>query len=235
MLVVAIWALEVLAQGLPSSQRSRQAIRRLRPVLEETLSQQGWSWGSPIFLRIFKAEKQLELWIKRAGRFHLFKSYPICSYGNRGIGPKTREGDGRAPEGFYYVTPGQMNPNSNYHLAFNLGYPNTYDRFHNRSGSALMVHGRCVSIGCFAMTDTAMEEIYVLADAALGHGQPFFRVHIFPYRMTNRNMQRYRKSPWYPFWRNLKRGHDWFAIHEGLPPDVTVRSGQYTFGPVSPH
>lgn len=232
-LVVAGWTWEVQARNLPSSRRSRQAIHRQRPLLEKSMADKGFSWGVPIYLRIFKTEKQLELWMKRGNRFHLFKTYPICTYGQKGVGPKTREGDGRAPEGFYYVTPRQMNPRSSFHLAFNLGYPNTYDNVHGRSGGALMVHGSCVSIGCYAMTDRVMEEIYVLADAALGHGQPFFRVHIFPFRMTEGNLRRYRGSRWYGFWRNLKKGHDWFTAHRYRPPDVTMRDGRYEFGSAS--
>ncbi len=229
MVSVLGWGLDVVARDVPSSRRSRQAIHRARPALAKHMSERGLSWGSAIYLRIFKAERQLEVWIKHSGRFHLFKSYPICTYGRKGLGPKTREGDGRAPEGFYFVAPPQMNPYSSYHLSFNLGYPNTYDQLRGRSGSALMVHGNCVSIGCYAMTDKSMEEIYALADAALSHGQPFFRVHIFPFRMTDRNMRRHRRSPWYDFWRNLKTGHDWFTANGDLPPDVTVRKGRYAF------
>jgi murein L,D-transpeptidase YafK len=232
-LVVAGWTWEARARDLPSSRRSRQAINRKRPLLEKHMAGKGFSWGMPIYLRIFKAEKQLELWMKRGNRFHLLKTYPICTYGQKGLGPKLREGDGRAPEGFYFVAPRQMNPQSNFHLAFNLGYPNTYDRVHGHSGSALMVHGSCVSIGCYAMTDKIIEEIYVLADAALGHGQPFFRVHIFPFRMTDENLRRYRGSRWYGFWCNLKKGYDWFAAHQYRPPDVTTRNGRYEFGSAS--
>ncbi len=228
-LVVFGWNPETSAQEVPSSRRSRQVKHRLRPVLEKAMAKKKMIWGSRIYLRIFKAEKQLEVWIKRAGRFHLFKSYPICTYGRSGLGPKIREGDGRAPEGFYFVTPRQMNPHSSYHLAFNLGYPNRYDQSHGRTGSALMVHGSCVSVGCFAMTDRTMEEIYALADAALSRGQPYFRVHIFPFRMTDRNLRQHRHSPWFDFWLNLKRGHDWFSRYKSRPPDVTVRHGRYVF------
>ncbi|MEJ2156371.1 MAG: murein L,D-transpeptidase [Desulfobacteraceae bacterium] len=235
LLVLALAALfsESHAERFPSSRRLRKAVRRQRPLLERSMIEKGFDWGSPIYLRIFKAEKQLELWLKREGRFHIFKSYPVCSYGGKGVGPKTRQGDGRAPEGFYFVSSRQMNPGSRYHLAFNLGYPNDYDRCHGRTGSALMVHGRCVSIGCFAMTDEAMEELYVLADAALDRGQPFFRVHIFPFRMTERNMQSHRSSPWYGFWSNLKTGYDWFSAHGNRPPDATVLRGRYAFAAAS--
>lgn len=217
------------AQHLPSSGRSRQAVERQRPVLQRDLACKGFSWGTPIFIRIFKAENQLEVWLKKGNRFKLYKSYTVCTYGGKGLGPKTRQGDGKAPEGFYFVTPRQINPHSRFHLAFNLGYPNAYDRRHGYTGSALMVHGDCVSIGCFAMTDASMEEIYTLADAALKNGQPFFKVHIFPFKMTEKNMQTYTNSRWIDFWRNLRFGYDWFIDQGHVPPDTSVFQGRYQF------
>jgi murein L,D-transpeptidase YafK len=211
----------------PASDRSRKAIARVRPALEEALEKKGLLFGAPIFIRIFKQSRELELWIEKDDRFALFRSYDICSYSGR-LGPKERRGDLQAPEGFYYVTPARMNPASDYHLSFNLGYPNAYDRAHGRTGSALMVHGDCVSIGCYAMTDGGIEEIYALADAALRNGQPFFRVHIFPFRMTAERMREESGSRWIDFWRNLKEGHDLFESR-GTPPDVGVRSRRYAF------
>lgn len=219
------------AQAIPSSARSRQAVARAKPALQRELTALGLHWGAPLYIRIFKKSQQLEVWLFDRARFKLFKTYPICTYGFHGLGPKTKEGDGKAPEGFYFVSPSRLNPSSKYHLAFNLGYPNTYDRVHGRTGSALMVHGKCVSIGCFAMTDPVIEQIYALAHAALKQGQPFFRVHIFPFRMTDSNMARHGRSQWLPFWRNLKLGYDFFDRNGRLPPDVEVRGGQYHFGP----
>lgn len=212
----------------PASDRSLKVIQKVRPKIQIELKRAGLTWGAPIFIRIFKAEKTLEIWLKKGKTFQLFKSYPVCTYGFAGLGPKIRQGDGRAPEGFYYIAPRFMNPYSRYHLSFNLGYPNTFDRAYNRTGSALMVHGSCVSIGCYAMTDKRMEEIYALSDAALRNGQPFFRVHIFPFKMTRINMLRHRQSTWYPFWQNLRQGYDWFEKHK-VPPDVNVQGRQYVF------
>jgi murein L,D-transpeptidase YafK len=212
----------------PTSPRSTEAINRVKPGLEAELLANGLQWGSPIFIRVFKQEKELEVWIKDGGLFKLFRTYGICTYGRKGLGPKLEEGDGKAPEGFYFVTANQLHPTSRFHLAFNIGYPNRYDRHHQRTGSFIMVHGRCQSDGCFAMTDASMEEIYALADAALRTGQPFFRLHIFPFRMTDRNMQRHRNNEWFSFWENLKAGYDHFELHLN-PPDVGVDSGRYTF------
>ncbi len=158
------------ARELPTSPRSRAAAAHVTGRLQREFVRQDLKWGAPVFIRIFKASRELEVWIKDGDRYRLFHTYPVCTWGWGSLGPKLRQGDGQAPEGFYFVTPGRMNPYSRYHLAFNLGYPNAYDRAHGRTGSALMVHGDCVSIGCYAMTDRGIEEIYTLADAALRGG-----------------------------------------------------------------
>jgi murein L,D-transpeptidase YafK len=212
---------------VPSTARSRAAIQRVAPRLERDLAAKELRLGSPVFVRIFKKEHELEVWLENGERFERFRTYPICAWSGR-LGPKRKTGDRQSPEGFYFVTPERMNPASRFHLSFNLGYPNAYDRHHGRTGSALMVHGNCVSIGCYAMTDRRIEEIYALADAALRAGQPYFRVHVFPFRMTPRNMERHRRSPWIDFWRNLKQGHDAFE-RTGRPPDVRVEEGRYVF------
>ncbi|WHI53155.1 L,D-transpeptidase family protein [Microbulbifer sp. MLAF003] len=134
------------------------------------LTAQNLEYGAPIFIRIFKGSSTLELWMEsNDGRFKLFKEYEICAYSGD-LGPKEQEGDLQSPEGFYFVNAGRLNPWSQFHLSFNLGYPNKYDRMQGRTGSALMVHGDCVSIGCYAMTDTNINEIYTLATEALKGG-----------------------------------------------------------------
>ena len=166
--------------------------------------------------------------MKGKERYQLFRTYKVAAMSGE-LGPKQKEGDKQAPEGFYFVPASRMNPNSRFHLSFNLGYPNGYDRAHKRTGSALMVHGAKVSIGCFAMTDPKIEEIYTLCDAALRNGQPYFRVHSFPFRMTDANMAQHKDSKWQEFWENLKAGYDWFE-EKGVPPDVTVKDKRYVFG-----
>lgn len=190
------------------------------------LGRKGMDQGAPIFVRIFKQESELEVWKARDdGRFYHFKTYPICNWSGD-IGPKTAYGDRQAPEGFYRVNANQMNPNSQYYLAFNLGYPNAYDRSLQRTGDALMVHGKCKSVGCYAMTDALIEEIYGLAREALKGGQESFEVHAFPFRMSEENMVRYRESPNYPFWKTLKQGYDYFETYR-LPPAITVCDHTY--------
>lgn len=224
-LAIAAWG-----QGeVPSSARSHEAVERVSPGLKTELREAGLRFGAPIFVRIFKEPKTLEMWLHDGARFKLFKSYKVCSYGHGGLGPKTKHGDGKAPEGFYFVTPRRLNPLSDFHLSFDLGYPNAYERARGWTGSALMVHGSCVSIGCYAMTDPSIEEIYALADAAFRDGQRFFRVHIFPFEMTAENMKRHASSEWTNFWQNLREGYDFFEQHDHNPPNVEVRGGRYVF------
>ncbi len=226
MMTVALAAGVVVAE-VPSSVRSRSVIDQVAPGLKVALHEKGLTLGSPIFIRIFKASRELEVWVESGRRFELFKTYRICDYSGD-FGPKLRTGDGQSPEGFYFVPPDRMNPLSRFHLSFNLGFPNAYDRALGRTGSFLMVHGDCVSIGCYAMTDAGIEEIYTLADAALRNGSPFFRVHVFPFRMTSENLKAHRKSKWIEFWRNLKEGYDWFQEYR-RPPNVEVAQGRYVF------
>lgn len=184
-------------------------------------------WGAPIFIRIFKESRELELWVQRGERFYLFKKYPIA-YFSGGLGPKLHEGDLQAPEGFYEVFPSRMNPWSNFHLAFNIGYPNLYDQTQQASGGMIMIHGKQHSSGCFAMTDPVIEEIYTIADQALNTGQPSFQVHIFPFRMTPANLQRHGHSPHIAFWRNMLRGYTLFELTH-VPPQVSVEGNRYAF------
>ena len=201
----------------------------LKPLSAEAqalLEEKGMRQDQPIFMRVFKEESELEVWkAKDDGSYHHFKTYPICNYSGK-LGPKVRIGDLQAPEGFYNVKAGQMNPASKYHLAFNIGFPNSYDRSLGRTGKHLMIHGNCKSAGCYAMTDALMEEIYILARESLKGGQESFEVHAFPFHMTNENINRHRRNKWTPFWRNLKKGYDHFEVVK-QPPPVEVCEKRY--------
>jgi len=213
---------------IPSSQRSIKAINSVENLLKQQLNLKGLKYGSPVFVRIFKESSNLEVWIENNDKkFTLFKTYEICNFSGD-LGPKTKQGDWQSPEGFYFVTPNQLNPWSSYHLSFNLGYPNRYDRAYKRTGSALMVHGNCVSIGCYAMTDKYIDEIYALVNAALENGQPFFRVHAFPFKPDNTRLAKEKDNQWYSFWMNLKDGYDYFEENR-IPPNVTVKNKMYIF------
>ena len=189
---------------------------------------------SPILVRIFKEEAELEVWKKDStGNFALLKTYPICRWSGE-LGPKVKEGDRQAPEGFYQITPGLMNPNSNYYLAFNLGFPNAYDRANDRTGAFLMVHGDCSSRGCYAMTDEQMGEIFALGRDSFQGGQKSFQVQAYPFRMTALNMARHRNSPHMAFWRMLKLGYDHFEVTR-QEPKVDVCEKHYVFNAQSPN
>jgi murein L,D-transpeptidase YafK len=188
---------------------------------------------SPILVRLFKEESELEVWKKdRNGDFALLKTYPICRWSGD-LGPKKKEGDRQAPEGFYTITPGQMNPRSNYFLAFNTGFPNAYDRSHGYTGSELMVHGDCSSRGCYAMTDEQIQEIYALARESFFGGQKAFQLEAFPFHMTAMNMAKHRNNPNFAFWKMLKEGYDHFEASK-QEPKVAVCEKRYVFDPAEP-
>jgi len=205
-----------------------------QPLTAETISllgKKGMSTAAPIFVRIFKEESELEVWKMRDdGRFYHFKTYPICNWSGE-LGPKQAQGDKQAPEGFYTISQNQMNPNSKFYLAFNIGYPNAYDRALGRTGEALMVHGKCKSAGCYAMTDALAEEIYALARDAFRSGQTSFEVHAFPFRMTQEKLDRFKTHKWYAFWKTLKEGYDFFEANR-VPPAIAVCERRYVVNAV---
>ncbi|MES2437683.1 MAG: murein L,D-transpeptidase family protein [Verrucomicrobiota bacterium] len=209
--------------------RAAAAARNVTPGLKRDLTEKGLEFGDPVFIRAFKQERELELFVRNrvTGKFDLFRTYPIAATSG-GPGPKLAEGDGQVPEGFYFVPPAAMNPASQYHLSFNIGYPNKFDAALGRTGSSIMIHGNEVSIGCLAMTDGKIEEIYTLCAAAHQGGQPFFRVHLFPFRMTEERMPQASGNPNEDFWKNLKEGYDAFE-QTRIPPEVSVAAGRYEF------
>jgi len=194
------------------------------------LRNMGSSPGEGMLVRIFKEESVLEVWKKTSsGSYRLFKTYEICAYSGD-LGPKFKEGDRQSPEGFYTITPGLMNPRSNYYLAFNTGFPNKFDRVHGRTGSDLMVHGDCSSRGCYAMTDAGIAEIYALARETFKGGNSSFQLQIFPFRMTTANLARHASSPHLDFWKDIKEGYDYFEMTR-TPPVWDVCEKQYIFNP----
>lgn len=214
-------------ESIPFSETSQDAYRRIAPKLIRTMKNLDATLGDPVFIRVFKKEKQLEVWLRQGLTYIFFKSYSICNHSGN-IGPKIREGDKQSPEGFYSVSSKQLNPNSSYHLSFNLGFPNEYDRSYKRTGSLLMIHGRCSSVGCFAMSDFRMDEIYTIVESAIISGQHQVPIHIFPFKMTRANMAAHQDSKWVDFWKNLKEGYDYFEGHHS-PPIVTVQDKRYHF------
>jgi murein L,D-transpeptidase YafK len=213
--------------GENSDRLPAKATKELPPELLALLRQKNMPKYSPIVMRVFKEEAELEVWKQDiTGRFQILKIYPICRWSGD-LGPKLQEGDRQAPEGFYTITPELMNPNSNYYLAINVGYPNSFDRANKRDGSLLMIHGDCSSSGCYAMTDEQISEIYSLARDSL-LGRPSFQVQAYPFRLTPANLARHRNSPSLAFWKMLKIGNDHFETTH-LEPRVDVCNRLYVF------
>jgi murein L,D-transpeptidase YafK len=240
-LVRALTASAVLAGALTLAgcygdegyQLPTRAMKELSPEMLTLLDQKNMPKDSPILIRIFKEESELEVWKQdTTARYELVKVYPICRWSG-GVGPKVKEGDRQAPEGFYPITPGLMNPNSSYYLAINIGFPNAFDKANGYSGAFVMIHGDCSSRGCYAMTDEQIGEIYSLARESFLGGQKAFQVQAYPFRMTPANMARHRDNPNMAFWKMIKVGNDHFEVSH-QEPKVDVCEKHYVFDAVPP-
>ena len=215
----------------PATEQQPAESKKVAPeveLLKRRLAEKDMILGSPIMIRIFKSESELEVWVQKGDRYDLLNTYAICTWSGK-LGPKVAEGDRQSPEGFYAVDTEQLHLSGRHPRSLDIGYPNTLDRSHGRTGSFILVHGGCTSIGCFAMTDPLMEEIFTLANSALKQGQEQIQVHVFPFRMTDANMQRHAQSQWAGFWQNLKPAYDMFEASR-VPPTVSVCGGRYEFG-----
>ncbi len=228
--LAAVAALGLVVAGCNSSVLDIDT-RGTQPIpakLVGEMSKKSMTASSPVLVRIFKKESELEIWKRdKSGRFALLKAYPICRWSGQ-LGPKKKIGDRHTPEGFYQINAGMLNPKSQYYVSFNLGFPNRLERAHGYTGEALMVHGACSSSGCYAMTDEGISEIYAVVRDALKGGQQSFQVQAYPFRMTSQNMAAYRNDPNYAFWSDLKRGYDIFETTR-LEPKVSYCEGRYMF------
>jgi murein L,D-transpeptidase YafK len=227
----------VLLAGCDTDQASlatnAKANQPVPPKLLAAMTEKGMDLQSPILVRLFKQEAELEVWKQtRSGQFALLKTYPICRWSGD-LGPKVREGDRQAPEGFYSINPGQMNPQSAYYLSFNTGYPNAFDRALGRTGSQLMVHGDCSSRGCYAMTDEQIAEIYSLGRESFFGGQKAFQLQAYPFKMTPVNMAKHRNNPNMAFWKMIKEGYDHFEVTR-QEPRVDFCEKKYVFDAARP-
>ena len=221
-----------ISAPLPTSPRAENVIRHAGAHFAEALEPLGLDLGEPIYIRIFKEERELELWIEGRSAYTLFKTFPICAVSGT-LGPKRKTGDEQAPEGFYDVVGDRLNPSSVFHLSMNIGYPNAFDRAHHFTGSNIMIHGNCVSVGCYAMTDAGIDEIYPLVHAALEQNGGRVPVHIFPFRMTDKNLSRHAGDQNIDFWLQLRPAYDAFEkLHQ--PPEVKVTGANYFITPPAP-
>lgn len=220
--------LDSVGAGPDVSRVSNKVEYQLSGEIAQKMRTMGMPKTSPIMIRIFKEEGTLEVWkAKTNNRFDVIASYKICAWSGK-LGPKMKEGDRQAPEGFYPLKQHQLNPYSKYYLAINTGYPNRYDQANARGGSNLMIHGACSSAGCYSMTDGQMLEIFALARDAFKGGQETIQLQAFPFRMTAENMARHRDNPHYEFWKMLKTGYDHFEVTK-RPPEINICEKKYVF------
>jgi murein L,D-transpeptidase YafK len=209
--------------------RGDEALERVGPALDARLRAAGSSLGAPAFIRVFKQPPSLELWVQASDAFVLFQRYPICRFSG-GLGPKTTAGDLQAPEGLYSVGLDQLNPRSRFHLSLNLGYPNAFEAARGWTGDALMIHGDCVSIGCYAMGDAAISEIYTVVREALRNGQSAVSVQALPFRLDEENLGKHARSPFEAHWRALADAYQAFESTR-VPPRVEVTPRAYVVTP----
>ena len=226
-LLIGLFLLLNHQPGIPDSKRAADIRGKVWPGLQKNLHDKGLSDDQPIYLRIIKETNTLQIWVRARKEYTLFKSYDICFFSG-GLGTKKLDGDEKSPEGYYTIKPNQLNPNSAYHLSMNIGYPNQLERQLGYTGDAIMIHGDCVSIGCYAMTDPVIEEIYTMVYQAFLHGQQAVELSILPFKMDDAHMCTYASSPNIAFWRNLKTGYDIFQKTH-LPPVVSVSDRSYVF------
>lgn len=212
-------------QAWSAEQRLTDLRQRVHPLLTHELDKHGFALGNPAFIRVFKESRELEIWLQAKAGWKRYRSYPIAAMSGT-LGPKLREGDGQAPEGIYALNRAGLNPASRYHLSFNIGYPNAYDRYHDRTGSFIMVHGAEVSVGCFAMTDPIIEEIYLIVSAALTSNQGEIPIHVFPFHLTEDRLKQADLSPWLAYWRELEPVYALFEQQRQLP-SVRIKDGRY--------
>jgi murein L,D-transpeptidase YafK len=218
--------------------RVRDAYAEKGPAMQELFKQKGLLYPPrEIFIRIFKQERVLEVWVRQANndRLNLLKEYPVCETSGQ-LGPKRQQGDGQIPEGFYFIN--GFNPVSNFHLSLRVNYPNESDRIlgvRGNLGGDIFIHGDCVTIGCVPITDDGIKEVYLMAVEARSAGQTRIPVHIFPARLDEQGMWQLEKDfagqpSLLGFWRTLKEGFDSFEKFRCVPSLRVEQDGKYRMG-----
>lgn len=241
--LTCVVALLVLSPQAAAAENPRvaRAIKSKASYLKRLFQKKGVSYPARrVFIRIFKRERVLELWARAAdGKYKKIKDYPVCAASGV-LGPKRRQGDSQVPEGFYHVR--VFNPWSAYHLSLGINYPNRSDRllgYKPNLGGAIMIHGNCVSIGCVAITDDLIDEVYLAAATAWRRGRRRIPVHIFPTRLDAEGLSFLRREhAAHPrrlaFWQGLVPGYRYFEEHRTLPRIRVDRRGSYRVGAPPP-
>ncbi len=216
-----------------------EALKRKEDTLMKQFEEKKLAWPAKyLYIRSFKYDSQLEVWVKQEKNeaFKLFKTYKVCALAGT-LGPKRMAGDYQVPEGFYYIN--EFNPRSNYHLSLGLNYPNASDKMLSDSlqpGGDIYIHGSCVTTGCIPLTDTYIEELYILATQAKNMGEDFIPVHIFPVAFRSARSSDYlakyvRDFPEYRQMADkMKQVFYYFEKHKNLPVIMVNERGEYVFG-----
>lgn len=234
--IVLCLSIQLAAQSFKATQqkatRVKSAYSEKWEGLKSDLKKKGINENFELFLRVFKEDKLIEVWLKPKDEkeFKLFKTYNICASSGE-LGPKRKQGDGQVPEGFYTIA--VFNPYSSYHLSLGVSYPNASDKIIGKGnlGGDIMIHGNCVTIGCMPLTDTYIKEVYILAVEARNNGQQSIPVHIFPTKMDEKGMKFLADTnpKNIDFWKNLKTGYDYFEQNKKISKFSVDKTGKYLF------
>ncbi|HMO32526.1 MAG TPA: hypothetical protein PKE63_03795 [Lacibacter sp.] len=220
----------------PRLVKTTNIFARVSDSIRSEFQSKGLDWPARfLYIRSFKHEKELEVWVKQdyTEPFRHFKTYKVCATSGT-FGPKRKEGDKQIPEGFYYIN--EFKPNSNYHLALGLNYPNASDQLLSdpaRPGGDIYIHGNCVTVGCLPLTDSLIEQVYFLSSVVKEQGQDFIPVHIYPYRFdypraAEQYLQRTRNRPeLQQFSQPLREAYDYFEDTHQLPAILITKKGGY--------
>jgi murein L,D-transpeptidase YafK len=217
--------------------RVKTAYEEKESVVKQYFSEKKISYQTfQLFIRAFKKEQILEVWIKEVRReeFALLHTYDFCTTSGV-LGPKRREGDLQIPEGIYHIN--HFNPQSNFYLSLGLNYPNASDKILSHAtkpGGSIYIHGNCVTIGCIPITDDKIKELYVLAVEARNNGQEKIPVHVFPAKLDRGTVEELiaEHSPnekFKNFWKNLELIYQDFETSKKLKIVRVNKNGEYTW------
>jgi murein L,D-transpeptidase YafK len=226
---VTLWLLVPFTESALGARRSPygKAVAAKAIELSKAFEEKGLKLGSPVFIRVYKQTSEMELWIEKGSRYVLFKTYGICRWSG-GLGPKYYEGDRQSPEGLYRITSADLIVNARWDRAMNINYPNSFDVMNGRSGSGILIHGKCGSIGCFAIQDRNVEEVYAAVREALKGGQAYIPVLSLPFRFASLAPSKQDTRQMSEFWSDLRRADLLFA-RDRLPPAAWICDGRYYF------
>lgn len=190
--------------------RVRQAYANKAGIVQQKLRSLSLDTASiEVQLRGYKTEKQLEIRVRKQGNssWTTYATFDICA-ASGGLGPKIKQGDLQVPEGLYFID--RFNPVSAFHLSLGISYPNAQDKKRSAGqapGGDIFIHGECASIGCLAMTNPVIEEIYLLCIWAKTAGQKQIPVQLYPFQMSDSKLNTQSKSPWFEFWKSLQMSY----------------------------